>query len=109
MRDDWKLIYYHEDGRNELYNLANDPAESMDVFASNSEIAADLSGQLKQWLVATNAKMPTPDPMFDASKRADRWEQIKTRGKEKLETQHAGFLDANYEPDPEWWGSLPRD
>ncbi len=109
MRDDWKLIYYHEDGRNELYNLANDPAESMDVFASNSEIAADLSGQLKQWLVATNAKMPTPDPMFDASKRADRWEQIKTRGKEKLETQHAGFLDANYEPDPKWWGSLPRD
>jgi arylsulfatase A-like enzyme len=33
----WKLIYYHEDGRNELYNLAADPREQTDVAGSEPD------------------------------------------------------------------------
>jgi hypothetical protein len=33
MEGDWKLIHYHEDGRDELYHLGNDISEQNDLFA----------------------------------------------------------------------------
>lgn len=109
MRGDWKLVFYHEDDRNELYNLANDPTEQHDIASVQAERTQQMRAELDAWLVATEARLPTPDPMFDSDKRQARWHDIQTRDKEKLEKQHSGFLDANYRPDPTWWGSAPRD
>lgn len=108
-KDDWKLIYYHEDGRNELYHLAADETESKDLATENPEKVTALRAELDQWLADTNAKFPQPDPDFDAEKRTARWNQIKTKGIEKLEATHRRYLDADYQPDKSWWGSKPMD
>lgn len=109
LHDDWKLIHYHEDGRDELYNLAADPQEQNDVAASEPQRSQQLRARLDAWLQATDAKFPTPDPQFDPLARAARWESLQTSGKADLERRHAQYLEADYQPDADWWGSAPRD
>jgi arylsulfatase A-like enzyme len=104
---EWKLIYYHEDGRNELYNLGEDPGEQTNVAAANAAVVKRLRTQLDQWLASVEARFPTPDSEFDPAKRDARWEQLRTEGKANLEAQHAHYLDPNFEPNPTWWGSEP--
>ena len=101
----WKLIHYHEDGRNELYNLALDVGEQNDLFLDEQDRAGQMKQRLDQWLKQTNAKFPIKDPTFDSTKRSDRWKQIKTQKKAGLEKQHARFLSPNYKPNKDWWGS----
>jgi hypothetical protein len=43
-RGDWKLIYYHEDGHDELYNLESDPGEQNDVLSDNRHKAPSFTG-----------------------------------------------------------------
>lgn len=108
-QDDWKLIHYHEDGRDELYHLATDPGEQYDVATTQPARARGLRAQLDAWLASTGASMATPDPQYDPARRAAWLERARTEGQTRLERQHAGFLDADYQPDPTWWGSVPRD
>ncbi len=105
----WKLIHYHEDGRDELYDLENDEAETTDVAAANPEVAAGLKSQLDTWLKETNAVFPEPDPNFDPAKRDAKWSDLKTKGMQRLEAQHAHFLDPDFKPNKDWWGSAPLD
>ena len=107
--NDWKLIHYHEDGRDELYHLAADPGEQDDLAASQSQRVKSLRKKLDAWLKATGAKFPTKDPEFNAAKRAARWQTLKTNGRAVLEKRHASYLDATYKPNRDWWGSVPRD
>ncbi len=104
---DWKLIYYHEDGRNELYNLADDPSEQTDVAQGNEELRDKLRAQLDRWLGEVGAQYPTPDPDFKPDAREARWEQLRTEHQGQLERQHAHYLDADFEPNADWWGSEP--
>lgn len=106
---DWKLIHYHEDGRDELYHLATDAAEQTNIIREHSDQAKSLRARLDDWLQATHAKMPQPDPQFDAGQRAARWENLATRGVENLERQHARYLNPDYVPNANWWGSAPKD
>jgi arylsulfatase A-like enzyme len=108
-QNDWKLIYYHEDGRNELYHLDRDPAEQHDLADAEPALVKQLRAKLDAWLAASGAKFPTKDPQFDAAKRTARWEQLQTQGKTQLENQHASFLKIDYQPNADWWGSAPRD
>ena len=105
MEGDWKLIHYHEDGHDELYNLGNDIGEQNDVIAKESKRARIMRKKLDDWLKQTKAKFPIPDPKFDKDKREARWKNIKISGKQRLEKQHASFLDLNYKPNKDWWGS----
>lgn len=105
MEGNWKLIHYHEDGRNELYNLALDIGEQNDLFLDEQYRASQMKQRLDQWLKQTNAKFPSKDPAFESTKRFDRWKQIKTQKKAGLEKQHARFLNPNYKPNKDWWGS----
>ena len=107
--NDWKLIYYHEDGRTELYHFATDPGEQQDLARTEPDRVKALRAKLNAWLKATGAKFPTMDSQFDPAKRAARWETLKTRGKLSLEQRHASYLDANYKPNKDWWGSAPKD
>lgn len=109
LEDPWKLIYYHEDRRYELYNVVEDVGEQHDLLAEEPGRAQAMQKRLQEWLAATSAKFPTPDPQFDAAKREARWERLRTSGKQRLETQHAEFLDADFTPNKNWWGSSVRD
>lgn len=46
----YKLIYTHETGRQELYDLAHDPNEQHNLAAQQSELAATLERRLKEIL-----------------------------------------------------------
>jgi arylsulfatase A-like enzyme len=58
---DWKLIEWYEDGRLELFNLADDLEEKHNLIKSESEFAGRLHGQLVQWRKDVGGKMPTPN------------------------------------------------
>ncbi len=59
---DWKLVEYFEDGRLELYNLAQDPAEERDLAAYLPERARELAARLARWRSEVKAQMPTANP-----------------------------------------------
>jgi arylsulfatase A-like enzyme len=61
---DWKLIEFFEDGSLELYNVAEDPVEAVDLAAKEPERVQQLHAQLKEWRQQVNAKMPTPNPNY---------------------------------------------
>jgi len=104
--DDWKLIHYWEDGRNELYHLATDVGEQRDRAAQEPARTARLWTQLQAWLKETGAKLPQPYPEY-----RDQWAQQQRQGlpalKDRLEKQHATYLDPTWQPDPTWWKSQP--
>ncbi|MGE0761149.1 MAG: sulfatase [Pirellulaceae bacterium] len=58
----WKLLEYFEDGRRELYNLAEDPTESRDVSREHRQVANDLYGRLAAWRNAVDAQLPSENP-----------------------------------------------
>lgn len=55
---DWKLIWFHEQARYELYNLATDIGETTNVLAANPSVAMGLSVDLRRELTKTDAQMP---------------------------------------------------
>lgn len=109
MEGNWKLIYYHEDQRKELYDLATDSAEEKDVGGKNSDRVDEMFTRLEKWLDKTNAAFPAKDSEFDSAKRSARWEKLMSSGRERLEKQHAGFLEEDYKPNKDWWQSRPID
>jgi arylsulfatase A-like enzyme len=109
MRQNWKLIFYHEDGRNELYDLTSDPGEQHDLASTQVDRTKKMRAELDDWLSETDARFPEPDSAFDAAKRQERWDSLQTSGKNRLEAQHARFLEPGFSPNRDWWGSAPID
>jgi arylsulfatase A-like enzyme len=62
---DWKLIEFYHYKNFELYNLAADPGEKIDLAKSNPKKAAELRAKLKAWQRQLGAKMPVPNPNYD--------------------------------------------
>ncbi len=62
---DYKLIEWFEDGRTELFNLRDDVGETTDLSAAMPEKAGELLGMLRDWRVAVEARMPTPNPSWN--------------------------------------------
>ena len=56
---DWKLIEYFEDGELQLFDLASDPTEKVNLADSQPARAEELLGRLKAWRQSVNAQMPT--------------------------------------------------
>lgn len=100
---DWKLIHYYEDGRDELYNLANDIGEQHDQAAEQQDKVAELSKQLKQWLASTQARMPTANPNYDAQKDAANLQQGQNVRMKNREREQAAMLQPNFSPRGGWW------
>ena len=109
MEGDWKLIHYHEDGRNELYDLSSDPGERNDLLAKETKRSRRMVRKLDSWLKETKATFPTENPDFDPAKREARWNDLRTNRKERLEKQHAEFVRPDYLPNQDWWGSSAAD
>jgi arylsulfatase A-like enzyme len=55
---DWKLIEFYETEQTELYNLANDIGEQLDLAQDQPEIRDRLKANLQQWQKRLGAKMP---------------------------------------------------
>lgn len=58
IRDNWKLMVFHEDNRLELYDLNADPGEKNNLARTRPEIAKELESLLRRWLSDTKAAMP---------------------------------------------------
>ncbi|MDZ7617719.1 MAG: sulfatase-like hydrolase/transferase, partial [Patescibacteria group bacterium] len=70
-RGDWKLLEFFEDARIELYNLQDDVSEQRDLAAAEPDRAAELREALRHWRHAVGARMPEPNPNFDAGRAAE--------------------------------------
>lgn len=62
---DWKLIENYEDGRLELYNLADDIGETRNLAGQEPRRAADLQARLAAWRKDIGALENTANPHFD--------------------------------------------
>lgn len=58
----WKLIEFYELNENELYNLENDPGESINLAKEYPEIVLDLKKRLIELQKNTGAKFPLKNP-----------------------------------------------
>ncbi|MEM7309331.1 MAG: sulfatase [Planctomycetota bacterium] len=55
----YKLLEFYEDGRLELYDLAQDPGEERDLAAERPELRDELHARLSRWRERTAAPVPT--------------------------------------------------
>ena len=62
---DFRLVHFYEDGRDELYDLANDVSESKDLAANEPVRAKALRTRLDAWLKSVDAQLPTTNPAYD--------------------------------------------
>ena len=106
-QNDWKLIHYHEDGRDELYTWPTTRTRRP-TWPSETKRAKQLR-KLDAWLKETKARFPTKDTQADLAKREARLKSIASDGKARLEKQHANFLKKDFKPNKDWWGSAPVD
>jgi arylsulfatase A-like enzyme len=65
----WKLLEYFEDGRLELFNLADDLSEKTDLAKQLPDKAAQLREMLRSWRSEVGAAMPRENPQFSAGKK----------------------------------------
>ena len=61
---DWKLIEFFEDGRMELYNVAEDIRESQDRAATDLQKRAELYAMLGEWREKVGAQLPKRNPDY---------------------------------------------
>jgi uncharacterized sulfatase len=69
----WKLIEFLEDGRLELFDLANDIGERKNLAHLESERTEQLHGMLNEWRHQIGARMPTKNPKYDPSRAHEWW------------------------------------
>ncbi len=61
---DFKLIYYYEDNRSELYNLKEDISEANDLSSEMPQKAKELAEKLNSWQQENEAKLPQPNEEY---------------------------------------------
>ncbi len=103
LRDDWKLIHYFEDGRNELYHVGRDIGEQRDLYREHPERVAEMLKELKAWQKSVGASMPTQNPNWDAEAYEKSMKQLEEKGIANRNKQHADFLKPDYVPRGGWW------
>ena len=55
---DWKLVRFYETQKHELYNLAVDPYERVEVSGQHADVAKRLSKALEAWQKSVGAQFP---------------------------------------------------
>jgi arylsulfatase A-like enzyme len=56
---DWKLVYYYETGKKELFNVCEDIWEKNDLSVKNKKLTNKLSAQLGEYLRSVKAQRPS--------------------------------------------------
>lgn len=101
----WKLIHYWEDGRNELYNLANDINEQKNISNENKELTKQLYNKLNSWLLNVGANKPTKDIEYNEALAKKRHDYLKNTFLPQLEKNRMKYLSKDFEPNANWWQS----
>lgn len=101
----WKLIRYHADSSEVLFNLEKDLEENNNVYDQHPEVADQLSQKLTQYLSETGAKFPSKDPEYDPEQEQQYLEKIEEELLPRLEKQRMEYLSPDYSPGNNWWGS----
>lgn len=57
-KGDWKFIWFYLDQRSELYNVAEDIGESINLVNKHPDVATELSAALRRQLVELGAQIP---------------------------------------------------
>ena len=104
-QQDWKLIHYWEDGRNELYNLEEDPSEQRDVAMEHPDIASAMSDELNSFLDNVSANRPVRDTTFDEALAKKMHQEKIDVLLPRLESERQQFLSETFQPNADWWGS----
>lgn len=65
---DWKLIEFFEDGALELYDLKNDPGETINLASTEATRAKTLQVALHNWRQEIGARLPVPNAKHDPSR-----------------------------------------
>jgi arylsulfatase A-like enzyme len=71
-RGDWKLIEWFEDDRVELFHLAADLGEHLNVASREPERVSQLRDELHAWQQQVGARHPAPNPDYDPAKPSGR-------------------------------------
>ena len=106
-KGEWKLIFYHESGKYELYNLTLDISETTPLNDRYPDMTAELKKELHEWLDDTDAVMPVPDPLYDEEREKSYRERSDASVLKKQEKLRQDMMKKDWRPDPEWWGSQP--
>jgi arylsulfatase A-like enzyme len=67
---DWKLVEWYEDGKIELFNLADDIGEQRNLAGQQPKRASELHAMIKRWRKESGVRMSTPNPKFNPKKPA---------------------------------------
>lgn len=106
VRDErWKLIRYHADSSEVLYDLHSDIEEQFDVSAEHQDIVERLGNELTDYLERTGAKFPRTDPQYAPEAEARHLESVEKELLPQLERQRLEYLSPDYSPGNDWWGS----
>lgn len=103
---DWKLIYYHEDSRCELYNLRIDISESEPMNFLYPNKVKELKSKLDSWIIQVGAKMPKPDVQYSPQKEKERKNFYKTKVMQAQVKLRNQMLTKGWKPNKDWWRSL---
>lgn len=104
-KGNWKLIYYYEDQREELYNLETDPYETYNRADEYPIIATQLSDELFVYLNNVGAKYPVNDPLYNQVQEAEYLKKVAAEKLPRLEQQRKAMLGQDFLPNLDWWGS----
>lgn len=103
MTDQWKLIHYFEDGRNELYEVNADIGEQSDLAPENAKVVDEMAAALKAWQTEVGASFPTENASYNVEQDEKQRSQMRENGNPQREKQHAAFMRADYQPKGGWW------
>jgi arylsulfatase A-like enzyme len=67
-RGDWKLIYWYEDEKVELFDVVKDLSETTNLAAAEPERVKSMLAELQQWQKEVGAKFPQKNPQFKPNK-----------------------------------------
>lgn len=105
----WKLIRYHADSSEVLYDVEDDVEEAINVYDQYPEVAERLSNELSEYLADVGGQFPVRDPQYDPDKEAQYLEGIEHGLLPKLEKQRLEYLSKDFNPRNNWWGSGSKD
>lgn len=71
----YKLIEFFEDGKTELYNLADDISESNDLSDKMPDKTSELKLILHKWQKKVNAQFPKANPDYDPNFVSNSWKK----------------------------------
>jgi uncharacterized sulfatase len=70
-RGDWKLIEFFENNSVELYDLGRDPGEKNNLALREPQRVGELRGALADWRRDIGARLPQPNPDYDAARAGE--------------------------------------